>query len=212
MIKNKTKVILVIITLCILMVTLISIYRFSSKHKTAKSQESQSEESSLNDATSNEVNSTPCDQDLWHHIYNPDRLKIISCSLTATGIVEFVRQEKDGDKHILLRLDPGQEKLLNEKNYTSQHGDLVIEPIYVDRVTQTDAINESIGYINKLTMPRIGDHISVTGTHVLDRQHGWNEIHPVSNITIDDSNFPVQSIESIDSIGQNGNFTSTPSK
>jgi hypothetical protein len=48
--------------------------------------------------------------------------------------------EPDGDFHIRLALDPGQEDLLNEKNMTVQHGDLVIEPICEHPVTQADAI------------------------------------------------------------------------
>lgn len=114
------------------------------------------------------------------HVYNPDRLQLLAACVTVTGIVDAVRKERDGDVHILLHLDPGQEKYLNAKN-AQELGDLVLEPVCVDAVTQADAISACVGYSNPLRMPSIGAHISATGPWVLDRDHGWLEIHPVSS-------------------------------
>jgi hypothetical protein len=47
----------------------------------------------------------------------------------VTGVIDRIRSESDGDFHVRLALDPGQENLLNEKNMSVQHGDLVIGPI-----------------------------------------------------------------------------------
>ena len=124
-----------------------------------------------------------CDSSQWQHIYHSYRLKVIEQCKTVIGIVDGVRQEKDGDYHIRLRLDSGQESLLNEKNISEQQGCLVIEIVCSCGVTQADAVIACEGFTNKVPVPSIGDHISVTGSYVYDSQHGWREIHPVNSIT-----------------------------
>ena len=112
------------------------------------------------------------------HVYSPDRLQLLAPCVTVTGVVDAVRSERDGDYHVLLRLDPGEEKYLNAKN-ASELGDLVLEPVCEVTVTQADAIAACAGYSNPLRVPPVGSRISVTGPWVLDRDHGWQEIHPV---------------------------------
>jgi len=124
----------------------------------------------------------PCDQSLWQHIYHSSRLEVIQKCITVTGVVEDVKPEKDGDEHISLRLDAGQEHLLNTKNYSEHHGDLVLEVICMKNVSQEDAVSACSGYYNNVYIPKRGEKISATGTYVLDHQHGWNEIHPVTQI------------------------------
>ena len=114
------------------------------------------------------------------HVYHPDRLQLLAPCVTVTGVVDVIRNERDGDLHVLLRLDPGQEKYLNAKN-ALELGDLVLEPVCVRQVTQADAIDACAGYSNPLTIPAVGSHISVTGPWVHDLDHGWLEIHPVSS-------------------------------
>ena len=126
----------------------------------------------------------PCDASLWNHVYHSYRLQVIKSCLTVTGTVDVVRNEKDGDEHILLHLDAGQENLLNNKNIEAQKGDLVLEPICAKAVTQEDAIGPCSGYLNNVQIPNAGDKVSVTGAYVLDKEHGWMEIHPVTSITI----------------------------
>ena len=128
------------------------------------------------------VSSNGCNQELWSHVYNPSRLKILNQCLQVTGTIEVIRLEKDGDDHILLKLDPGQENLLNEKNIAQQQSDLVLEPVCLHTVTQADAISSCNGFHSNVIIPRIGTHVKVIGSYVLDTAHGWNEIHPVSTI------------------------------
>lgn len=99
--------------------------------------------------------------------------------MTVTGTVAIIRSEKDGDLHLLLRLDPGQDMYINAKNISAEQGDLVLEPVCVRPPTQVDAIPACSGYANPLPIPGVGAHVSVTGAWVLDMDHGWQEIHPV---------------------------------
>lgn len=78
--------------------------------------------------------SEACNDELWKHIYHSYRLKIISQCIKVTGTIEVIRIEKDGDDHILLRLDAGQENLINQKNISQQKGDLVLEPVCLNNV------------------------------------------------------------------------------
>jgi len=130
-----------------------------------------------------------CDSSLWVHVYHNYRLKVIQECKTVTGVVDSKRREKDGDYHIRLRLDSGQENLLNDKNISEQHGCLVIEIICSCEVTQSDAISSCEGFVNNLKVPEIGDHIRVTGSYVYDTQHGWNEIHPITKIVVLEEGF-----------------------
>ncbi|MES2153558.1 MAG: hypothetical protein V4510_00290 [bacterium] len=132
---------------------------------------------------------TACDESLWDHVYHPDRLKdpdpaVHHKCLTVTGTVRNVLHEADGDDHIRLHVDAGFEGLLNDKNRSEQQGDLVVEPMCVGTVTQDDAKDACSTFHNQVTIPRIGDHVTVVGVHVLDNQHGWMELHPVTSITV----------------------------
>jgi hypothetical protein len=131
-------------------------------------------------AQSDSCNST----NKWKHVYHPDRFIIEQKCLTVSGTIFSILREADGDVHIRLTLDKGQESLLNQKNIDAQHGCLVIEIIYVHAVTQADAIDDSKGYQNDVYVPKVGQHVLVTGPYVLDQQHGWKEIHPVTDVTL----------------------------
>ncbi|HEX2680885.1 MAG TPA: hypothetical protein VHQ03_06290 [Candidatus Dormibacteraeota bacterium] len=113
-------------------------------------------------------------------MYNPDRLQLLDPCVIVTGTVAAIRAEKDGDLHVLLRLDPGQEKFINSTNVSAEQGDLVVEPVCVTLPTQTDAVGACEGYKNPLAIPSVGTHVAATGAWVLDLDHGWMEIHPVS--------------------------------
>lgn len=114
------------------------------------------------------------------HIYSPDRLQLLDPCVTVIGTVALIRSEKDGDLHVLLRLDPGQSTYVNAANVSGEQGDLVLEPVCVSTPTQTDAIAPCADYTNPLSIPAVGTHVAVTGAWVLDLDHGWMEIHPVS--------------------------------
>lgn len=121
-------------------------------------------------------------RDPREHVYNPDRLHLVSACMTVTGTIEVIRNEKDGDYHILLRLDNGYGNLVNNANISSQHGDLVLEPVCEFRVTQRDAVSSCAGVAPSVPRPALNSHVGVTGAYVLDSVHGWMELHPVWDI------------------------------
>jgi hypothetical protein len=107
--------------------------------------------------------------------------------MTVRGRVDAVRQEPDGDLHILLAT---RRALVNSANVTYEHGDLVLEEICQGPVTQADAIDACQGVPHNLTVPSAGDRVRVTGSYVLDADHGWMEIHPVTRLTVTGNGAP----------------------
>jgi hypothetical protein len=119
------------------------------------------------------------------HVYNPDRLTIVSSCIKASGTVENVFEERDGDYHLRLALDSNYSSLINDANRQYQFGDLVVEIICALPISQQDAVSSCQGYTNYITIPSLNDHITVTGPYVLDTYHSnWAEIHPVYTLTI----------------------------
>jgi len=129
-----------------------------------------------------QTSATQCDQSLWEYVYNPVRLQVLDQCISVTGTVEEVRKEADGDVHILFRLDQQFESLLNEKNISRQHGDLILEPICQGKVRQADAEESCSGYNGPYFEPQIGQRYLVSGAYVHDLDHGWNELHPVTSM------------------------------
>jgi hypothetical protein len=126
-------------------------------------------------------------ESLMTHIYKPDRLVPTNKGcITVTGTVIAKLPEDDGDFHYRLKLDRGQGSgLVNAKNKTkTQRGFLVFEPICIGKVNQKDAKAACRKFHQKITIPNKGDRVSVTGIHVLDKKHGWLEIHPVTSIVV----------------------------
>jgi hypothetical protein len=130
------------------------------------------------------TSSNGCDQTLWNHVYNPTRLQVVDKCKSVTGIIESKRVEKDGDFHIRVKLDPQFSNMINSANVQNQFGDLVVEPICVNKVTQADAISACQNFHQNISIPPIGSHVKIIGSYVLDKEHGsWAEIHPVTSIT-----------------------------
>jgi hypothetical protein len=134
---------------------------------------------------------TACDASLWAHVYHgkfasaPDRLEIMNPCLTVTGTIVNARAEADGDWHIRLDVDEQYRSLLNEVNVERQRGYLVVEAICSNPVTQRDTVREGVcnGFSQNIFPPDlIGRRAAVTGAYVLDREHGWMEVHPVTSI------------------------------
>src|SRR5205807_822240 len=105
------------------------------------------------------------------HVYNPYRLTILRSCITASGIVENVFEEADGDYHVRLALDSQYSNLTNNANDQYQHYDLVVEIICALPVTQPNAVSACQNYNNNITIPSINHHITVTGPYVLDTSH-----------------------------------------
>src|SRR2546425_7001453 len=119
------------------------------------------------------------------HVYHPYRLQIVKPCITASGTVDRVLAEADGDVHLRTNLDQAYRSLTNSANDQYQYGDLVVEIICVTPPSQTDAIPACQGYTNQITVPTAGQHITITGPYVLDTDHyDWAEIHPVYSLVI----------------------------
>ncbi len=119
------------------------------------------------------------------HVYNPDRLQLVNTCITASGTVDGLRPEADGDYHVILHLDSAYSNLTNAANDQYQNGDLVVEIICALPITQQDAVSACQNYTNHITVPNPGLRIIVSGPYVLDNDHsGWAEIHPVYSLTV----------------------------
>ena len=125
-----------------------------------------------------------CDTSLWKYVYNPDRLEVIDRCKTVTGVIEESSADEDGDQHMLLKLDNGQEELLTKKNIKKKQGDLVIEAVCVNKTTLGKVGNTCNGFTNKIQIPKPGDHVKVSGSYVIDTHNGWAEIHPITKLEI----------------------------
>ena len=132
-----------------------------------------------------------CDMSLWAHVYRgrfssaEDRLQIINPCLSVTGTVINARAEADGDWHVRLDVDSQYRSLLNQANLEEQQGYLVLEPMCSNYVSQKDTIEEGVcgGFSQQLfDTELVGQRVTATGAYVIDMQHGWMELHPVTSI------------------------------
>ncbi len=123
-----------------------------------------------------------CDKKLWNFVWEPKRLQVLDKCKTVTGTIVEKNADPDGDEHMLLKLDAGQEDLLIKKNYTKKGGNLVIEAVCINHITRKIAKGVCNGYINHIQLPKVGDHVKVTGSYVVDSHNGWAEIHPISKV------------------------------
>ncbi len=119
------------------------------------------------------------------HVYNPNRLQVVKPCIIASGTVDRVIQEADGDVHLRTNLDQAYSNLTNSANDQYQYGDLVVEIICANTPSQTDAIPACQNYTNQVPVPSAGQYITITGPYVLDTDHySWAEIHPVYSLVI----------------------------
>lgn len=97
-------------------------------------------------------------------VYHPWRLEVLNPDITVSGTVERVKTEPDHDWHISVRLNKPYEHLINSENVRYEGGNLVVEVIPMDQP--------------HIPRPYVGEHVTVTGAYVDDKDHGWREIHP----------------------------------
>jgi len=129
---------------------------------------------------------------LKSHIYHPDRLTEAKGCITVSGKIIWKKPQADGDIHYRLKLDPGQGSgLINAKNRSGQHGALVFEPVCVSKIKKKKngqpnrpALAACRHFRQNITIPNKHDRVEVTGIHVLDGEHGWLEIHPITKIKV----------------------------
>ena len=131
-----------------------------------------------------DTNASVCDPNLWKYVYNPTRLKVVDKCISVTGVIKESSADDDGDQHMLLKLDAGQENLLKDRNLKKKKGTLVIEAVCMNTITKSKVGGACKGYINHIQLPKTGDHVKVTGSYVIDSHNGWAEIHPISKIEL----------------------------
>jgi len=123
-----------------------------------------------------------CDPGLWNHVYEKDRLKIIEPCTAVEGRVVSIHRNADGDLHI--SLDPENKAVLNLVNVTHGHRELVVELICDHPAAEPNAQDACHDFHPQITVPKVGDRVRVTGAYVIDRDNGWNELHPVTSVEI----------------------------
>lgn len=151
-------------------------------------------ENATSTGTPQPTTSAQCDDSLWTHVYNPQRLIVKQQCITVTGTIvdatngrqrDGVRHEADGDTHGWLDVDPQFKSLLNAGNLSDEGGNLVFEIVCKFHVRQADAIAVCSGYGATVQIPPVGSHVRITGTYVQDTNHSqWMEIHPVTSIEV----------------------------
>ena len=125
-----------------------------------------------------------CDGSLWKHVYNPTRLQQLAPCVSVTGTIEESSADPDGDQHFLLKLDQGQDTLVNKRNDKKKGGDIVLEIVCANPTAMKKAKSACAGYTNPIAIPAVGAHVRATGTYVIDSHNGWAEIHPVSKLEV----------------------------
>src|SRR5258706_3355199 len=143
--------------------------------------ESNQKEQNQNTETTHSTD-TGCDPALWDHVYDPSRLEVRDKCKVVTGVVKELGENEDGDTHLLVKLDPGQEDLLTKRNIKKKDGNLVAEVVCANKITDKKAKEACKGFSNSIALPAVGDHVKVTGSYVIDSHDDWAEIHPVSKI------------------------------
>ncbi len=172
------------------MMSLALITSFSScaqkKEKKHKKKNKEEQTTSTDQPQNVQDNNTTvdCDTSLWKYVYNRERLQVTEICKTVTGVIEESSADDDGDQHMLLKLDDGQEDLLTKKNTKKKQGDLVIEAVCANKVMLGKVGTTCNGYINKIQIPKLGEHVKVTGSLVIDTHNGWAEIHPITKMEI----------------------------
>ncbi len=123
-----------------------------------------------------------CDPDLWKHVNEKERLRVIEECTVVEGRVVSLHRASDGDLHIAL--DPEHKSVLNLVNVIHAHGELVVEAICEHKPAHAADEIACGAFHPQTAIPSVGDRIRVTGAYVTDRDNGWNEVHPVTRIEI----------------------------
>lgn len=125
-----------------------------------------------------------CDTSLLKYVHEPERFEVKSICTCVTGRVTHKNRERDGDLFIRIKLDEQYKEFLNEGNYKHQHGKMIAEFICTCKVKRDEAKNGCEHYSNKFKVPGLFQKVRVCGSYVLDKNHGWMEIHPVMKIEL----------------------------
>lgn len=134
--------------------------------------------------TAETIGKVDCDTTLWRYVYDPARLEVKDYCMEVEGVIVESDANEDGDQHMLLKLDKGQKDLLTKRNKSRKGGNLVIEVVCQNNITKKKAKGPCKGYTNNIQIPKLGQHVKVKGSYVIDSHNGWAEIHPVTSIEI----------------------------
>lgn len=117
-----------------------------------------------------QVEASGCPSHTLRGVYHPDRLVVRDPCRRVTGTVDDVRDEEDGDIHVLVAVDKQYRAMLMANNRSEQGGDLVVEFMPRD--------------YGHLPRPVAGDRIALVGAYVDDTEHNWAELHPVWAVSL----------------------------
>jgi len=123
-----------------------------------------------------------CNADLWKHVYQPERLKVIEACTAVEGRVATIHRAADGDLHV--GLDPDEKSVLNLVNVMHAKRRLIVEAVCDHPSTEPEPGRACSGFTSAIAAPNVGDRVRVTGVYVTDTDNGWNEIHPVTRIDV----------------------------
>lgn len=132
-------------------------------------------------------------------VFTPIRLTVRAACITVHGTVGCITtDQRDGDTHLAMLLDPGQTKYLTPGNLawactSDQESDtaprMVVEVIPQHCTVRPDNCAD-LGHFTDPQIPGNGQHVTITGAWVQDTSHFhgetlWSEIHPAWKITVD---------------------------
>jgi hypothetical protein len=123
------------------------------------------------DAPAWETGAVACREEPMVGVPHPTRFLVIAACSTVSGTVRQIRRDPaDGELNMLIAVDRSYERFLPRGN------DGVLRVAVVPRD------------IPKLTIPRVGQHATLYGAWVLDRnQHNQGALHPVWKIKLSSS-------------------------
>jgi hypothetical protein len=117
-----------------------------------------------------------CESAWWKYVYSPERLAIHEPCVTVRGVVLEVRHPIDADAVVFLKPDP------EYARYSS--GDRFELEIVCKHPLFRFFVFRCWSCVNRIQVPRTGDHIEADGFYVEDLAHRHMEIHPVTRITV----------------------------
>lgn len=137
------------------------------------------------------TSSSKCDNSLWSHVYDPERLQIIEDCITVSGIIKKIEKEKDGDEHVLVKPDPAFFQIRFDPRFQGnidfQDGNLVTEPVCAVPIEDENVRKQGVcdNFSQHFDL-EVGEHVEMTGSFVFDKNpeenHEWLEIHPITSI------------------------------
>lgn len=148
-----------------------------------------------------------CDTSYWNHTYHNYRLKIYDSCVTITATIKYLIPpviNGDGDYHIYVTPDSPYLWMINyiDSSILIQcgghrdsigiilfPGTLNVEEICKGPVTDPQPAkgyedSACLPFNDLVYLPNANEHVSITGPYVMDIDHCWNELHPVSHMAV----------------------------